>query len=37
MAGIFDRFRFGAKRERDEDAPEVSPGAEDTAEETEET
>ncbi|KAG7379290.1 hypothetical protein PHYPSEUDO_008766 [Phytophthora pseudosyringae] len=31
MAGIFDRFRFGAKRERDEDAVDASP-AKDAAE-----
>lgn len=24
MAGIFDRFRFGVKRERDEDTPDAS-------------
>ncbi|KAE9050919.1 hypothetical protein PR003_g1983 [Phytophthora rubi] len=37
MAGIFDRFRFGAKRERDEGEAEVSPGADSIVMETRET
>ncbi|KAH7492232.1 uncharacterized protein KRP23_1144 [Phytophthora ramorum] len=32
MAGIFDKFRFGVKRERDEDAAQLLPSVEDTAE-----
>ncbi|OWZ01664.1 hypothetical protein PHMEG_00026906 [Phytophthora megakarya] len=37
MVGIFDRFRFGAKRERDEDAAEVASCVDDTVVDTVET
>ncbi|KAG6612555.1 Uracil-DNA glycosylase-like [Phytophthora cinnamomi] len=37
MAGIFDRFRFGAKRDRDEDVLDAPLSAEDSTEEVEAT